>query len=153
MVNILGCGPKCLCYNYSTLSLQHESSHRQYQTNWVWVCPNDNLLQKQAASYRNLPTPGLNKQDSLKKKLAFPLRQQEGYGSSRCQIYVQSESNSNGGMEGGGRLTQSHLSLFTRKQRLSPRHLKQTPSTPHPTMIIGRMIRIKQHKQDTTAKP
>lgn len=61
--------------------------------------------------------------------------------------------NSNEGTGGGGRQTQSHLSLFTRKQRFSPKHLKQTPSTPHPTMSIGQVIRTKQHRQDTTPKP
>lgn len=40
------CSSYPLCYNYSILPLQQESSHRWYRNEWVWLCPSKILFIK-----------------------------------------------------------------------------------------------------------
>lgn len=38
------CRPCCLCCNYSTLSLHHESNHRQHINRQMWLCSRKTIL-------------------------------------------------------------------------------------------------------------
>lgn len=38
------CGPDNLCWNYPTLQVKCEVSHRQYEKRWAWLCCNESVL-------------------------------------------------------------------------------------------------------------
>lgn len=46
IVNIFDCEPDGLCHDYLTL-LKHTRSHRQYESEWVWLNANQPLLAKE----------------------------------------------------------------------------------------------------------
>lgn len=50
--------PYDLCFSYSTLSLQHKSSHRYCVNKWAWQCSNK-ILFKKASGWAKL-APGLS---------------------------------------------------------------------------------------------
>ena len=57
VLNILGlAGHYNLCHNYSTLPLQHESSHGQNINKWVWLGSNETLFIKTGKAIFGLQT-------------------------------------------------------------------------------------------------